>query len=179
MKRYQDSIRYFNFNKINEFKNIILQILLFTLYLNFKLNYFHNDLHLNNVLYENDNKKFIVNLENVMLKVLKNKIKVIDWEHSDKKFIKKTVVYQKISKYFNDNLPDFEFIYLLISIISNFTIIDNKVVSNSYKSFEMNNYKKNMILKLIKILKNKYTLGSFINLYQYIDLNFYDIFSIN
>ena len=186
MRRYSDSIKYINFKTRYEFKNMVLQILLFTLYLNFKLSYFHNDLHGSNILFEHNDKNFSINLEGIKLNVGKYVIKVIDWERSSNKFSNMVYYYNSIRKHFNDKLPRFDFFYVFIRVIIEFKILGSNVIRNSMmvngkfdiKRFISDN-KKKKILGLVKGMNNEYTLENFIKVYKNISTNFSEYFENN
>jgi len=180
MKRYKSNIEYIDYkdneiNNINEFKNVVLQVLLLSLYLNFKLKIFHNDLHSRNILYKlNDNKEsIIINFEDINLKLGKFIIKVIDWEHMEKHLIIKNM-HSIVNKYIKPKLRNSEFFYNLIFIHKKIRIINNKITKIP-KVDRIKNISK--IIKLQDLMNNENNLEAYIKIYKYIDENFIEIFS--
>ena len=181
MKKYKSSIEHINYsdtytNNMNEFKNIVLQVLLFTLYLNFNLKIFHNDLHSRNILYKvNENKEdIIINFRDINLKLGKYIIKVIDWEHMSKKKNVIKNMHLIVNKYVKSKLRNSEFFYNLIFIHKKLRIIDNKITRID-KVDRMKQIHK--IIKLQDLMNNENNLEAYIKIYKYIEQNFIEIFT--
>ena len=170
MKRYNNSIRFIEYNSISEFKNLIQQALIFTLFLNFDLNLYHNDLHLKNCLFKKINHSISIKFKDLKLIVTNKLLKIIDFNTLSDKINQHGIIGRKILK--NKKIKN-DFIYFLLSCLTYFRISKNNVVIQKTKNFNYNN-----VFQIIKNLNIQNNLHDFIELYKYIDLNFNKIFSV-
>lgn len=170
MKRYNNSIRFIEYDNISEFKNLIQQGLIFTLFLNFNLNLYHNDLHLKNCLFKKINHLISIKFKDLKIIITNKLLKIIDFNSLSDKIDQHGNIGRKILK--NKKIKN-DFIYFLLSCLTYFRVSKNKVIIQKTKNFDFKN-----IFQIINNLNIQNNLNDFVKLYKYIDLNFNKIFSV-
>lgn len=177
MKKYDDlSEKKLSFEN---FKNIMLQVCLLTIYLNFKLKLFHNDMHVGNFLIKNIEENIKIELDEISLNISKNLVKLIDlqWMGNELRIRSPEIKMDGIlSKIFTSELLPAIFMF------SNYVSIDQ----NNEVYFHYNNYGRKDFQKIYmcgsKIMeinnkinhKNEYTRHKM--MYKYIESNFDELF---
>lgn len=190
MKRYIDTVRFIHYKSIEEFKNIVQQILLASLYKNYILGLYHNDFHLDNILYKNIDNIIDINFYGIKLKIKDKLIKIIDFDSLGKEFTSciqnghpfqicsNAKRYLKNSK--NENIIYNEFIIALLFFLIKSKIKNNKVIvfdikrGMLYDDF-VSSYEK--IYNFIQSHKIKNKFEDYIRFYNYIDNNFIEFFT--
>jgi len=179
MKKYEDTIKYIKYQNIEEFKNIVQQGLLFSLFLNYELKTFHNDMHLNNCLYKNIEEPITLKFKGIELKITNRLIKLIDFENISNKYEMMNLI--KFAKLNNKKYKELiynDFTSFLIQCMIFFRIKNNKIIRQSNKAI---NLLKIVYYKLSNIIKNlniQNNLDDQIKFYKYINLNFNQVFAL-
>ena len=177
MKKYDDlGDKKFSFEN---FKNVMLQVCLLSIYLNFNLNLFHNDMHIGNFLIKNIDENIKIELDEISLNISKNLVKLIDHQWMSNKL---QIAYGEVK---GDRILSTIFTSELlptIFIFSNYASIDknNEVYfhynRNGRKDFQKIYESGSKIMEINNKInhKNEYTRHKM--MYKYIESNFDELF---